>query len=233
MWLCVFSVAFAACAQQAPDLEKRLQEALEAIDKVDNYTALFHRLERIDGKLIPEETTFMKFKRPFKVYFRWISPEAGQETLYVQGTNDNKLLAHGTGLANLFSVNLDPHGSKAMANSRHPITEAGIESLLKTITTNLQRGLRAGELTAKDRGEQTVYGRKVIELEGILPKDPAKGYYCYRCILDLDLENKMPIKTQIFDWKDQLVESYGYEKLALNPGLTSKDFDSNNREYHF
>ena len=222
-----------ARAQDRTDLEKRLQETEEALAKVDNYTAIFHRIERVNGKLIPEETTFLKFKRPFKVYMRWINPLEGQESLYVEGANNNKVRAHGTGLAKLITVNLNPTGGMAMENSRHPITEAGLELLVKKIGSNLQRGLRAGELTAKDHGEQTVYGRKTREIEGVLPKDPSKGYYCYRCIVNLDVETKMPIKTRIFDWEDQLVECYGYENLSLNPGLSDKDFDPKNPEYHF
>jgi outer membrane lipoprotein-sorting protein len=232
----LFSVLFAqnnARAQDRTDLEKRFQETEESLAKVDNYTAVFHRIERVNGKLIPEETAFLKFKRPFKVYMKWINPLQGQESLYVEGTNNNKVRAHGTGLTKLITVNLNPTGSMAMENSRHPITEAGLEFLVKTIGSNLQRGLRAGELTSKDHGEQKVYGRKTRELEGILPKDPAKGYYCYRCIVNLDVETQMPIKTQIFDWEDQLIECYGYENLSLNPGLSDKDFDPKNPEYHF
>ncbi len=214
-------------------LEKRFQETEEALAKIDNYTAIFHRIERVNGKLVPEEITFLKFKRPFKVYMKWINPLQGQESLYVEGTNNNKVRAHGTGLTKLITVNLNPTGTMAMENSRHPITEAGLEILVKKIGSNLQRGLRAGELTSKDHGEQMVYGRKTREVEGILPKDPAKSYYCYRCVVNLDVETKMPIKTQIFDWDDQLVECYGYENLNLNPGLSDKDFDPKNSEYHF
>ena len=43
----------------------------------------------------------------------------------------------------------------------------------------------------------------------------------------------MPIKTQIFDWNDQLIEGYSFEYLNLDPGLADKDFDPNNPEYHF
>ena len=234
--LALLSVLFAerdARAQDGTDLEKRFQETEAALAKVNNYTAIFHRIERVDGKLVPETTTFLKFRRPFMVYMRWINPLAGQESLYIQGANNNKVRAHGSGIAGLLTVNLDPTGTLAMKNSRHPVTEAGLENLVKKIGANLLRGLRAGELTSKDRGEQTVYGRKTRELEGVLPKDPAKGYYCYRCIVNLDVETKMPIQTRIFDWEDQLVECYGYEHLNLSPGLSDKDFDPNNPEYHF
>jgi outer membrane lipoprotein-sorting protein len=214
-------------------LEKWLQQTDEALARVDSYTATFHRIELVKGKLIPEQIAFLKFQRPFKVYMKWLSPSKGQESLYVQGTNQNKIRAHGTGLKGLVTVNLEPTSARAMQNSRHPLTEAGLRVLMGKISSNAARGLRAGELTALDHGEQTVYGRKTRELEGILPKDPAKGYYCYRCIVNLDLETKMPIKARIFDWADRLVECYGYENLKLNPGLSDKDFDPKNPEYHF
>jgi len=234
--LALLSVLFAqnnAHAQDRTDLEKRFQETEEALAKIDNYTAIFHRIERVNGKLVPEEIAFLKFKRPFKVYMKWINPYDGQESLYVEGANNNKIRAHGTGLTKLITVNLNPTGSLAMENSRHPITDAGLGILVKLIGSNLQRGLRSGELISKDHGEQIIYGRKTRELEGILPKDPAKGYYCYRCIVNLDVETRMPIKTRIFDWEDQLVECYGYEQLNLNPGLSDKDFDPKNPDYHF
>jgi outer membrane lipoprotein-sorting protein len=234
--LAMLSVLFVqnnARAQDRTDLEKQLQETEASLAKVDNYTAVFHRIERVNGKLIAEEITLLKFKQPFKVYMRWINPLKGQESLYVEGANNNKVKAHGTGLTKLITVNLNPTSAMAMENSRHPITDAGLENLVKLISSNLQRGLRAGELISKDHGEQTVYGRKTRKIEGVLPKDPAKGYYCYRCIVNLDVETRMPIKTQIFDWDDQLVECYGYENLNLNPGLGDKDFDPKNPEYHF
>lgn len=231
--LCALCARDAACAQDRIELEKRLQETEEALAKVDDYAAIFHRIERVDGKLLPEEITFLKFKRPFKVYIRWINPLEGQESLYVQGANNNKIRAHGTGLAKFLTVNLDPTGRLAMENSRHPITEVGLEKLVKRIGSDLRRGMRTGDLAAKDHGERMVYGRKTREIEGVLPKDASKGYYCYRCVVNLDAETKMPIRTQIFDWDGQLVELYGYEKLRLNPGLADKDFDPKNPEYHF
>jgi outer membrane lipoprotein-sorting protein len=230
--LALFGVT-GATAQESVDVAKWLEDSEQALAKVDNYTANFHRVEFVDGKLTPEEVAFVKFKRPFKIYFRWIKPSQGQESLYVDGANNNKIRAHASGLVSFVTVNLDPNGSKAMQNSRHPITEAGLHNLIAKITSNMHRAQKSGEFVAKDHGEEIIYGRKTRELEGILPKDASKGYYCYRCIVNLDLETKMPIKTQIFDWDDRLVECYGYERLNLNPGLTDKDFDPKNPEYHF
>ena len=219
--------------QRGVDLEKWLRETEQALTNVDHYTALFHRVEFVDGKLIPEEVVFLKFKRPFKLYMRWVKPSKGQESLYIQGANDNRIRAHGSGIIGLVTVNLDPTSTQAMQKSRHPITEAGLHNLVRTIASNVQKALQSGELVSRDHGEKTVYGRRTRELEGVLSKDKSKGYYCYRCVVNVDLETRMPIRAQIFDENERLVECYGFEKLTLNPGLTDKDFDPENPEYQF
>lgn len=53
-----------ARAQEPASLEKQFEEAAQALAKVDSYTAVFHRIERVDGKLIPEETKTRCRSRP-------------------------------------------------------------------------------------------------------------------------------------------------------------------------
>jgi hypothetical protein len=221
-------------AQEKLDLEKLLVEAETVLAKVDNYTATFHKQERVKGKLLPTETIFLKFKHPFKVYLKWLkAPHKGQESLYVQGANGDKIKGHGSGLATVITLDLHPTSSLAMADNRHPLTEIGLEHLIKVIGTNVHQALKAGELATKDHGEETVFGRTTRKIEGILPKDPAKGYYCHRCVVNLDLERKVPIKIQVFDGDDLLVEGYGFENLVLNAGLTDADFNPKNSAYGF
>ena len=38
------------------------------------------------------------------------------------------------------------------------------------------------------------------------PKEKAKGYYCYRAIINFDTKTKMPIRVRIYDWDESLVE---------------------------
>ncbi len=59
------------------------------------------------------------------------------------------------------------------------------------------------------------------------------GYYCYRAVINLDMESKIPIKVRIYDWDGLLVEDYGYENLKLDAALTDTDFNPNNPEYRF
>jgi len=130
-------------------------------------------------------------------------------------------------------MNLLPQGAIAMKGSRHPITEVGLGHLVKMFGDNIRRGLRSGELEYRRGKEGTVYGRRTQPVELIFPRDPRNGYYCYRSIINIDIEKRVPIRVQVFNWEDRLIEDYGYENLTLNAGLTDVDFDPRNPNYKF
>jgi outer membrane lipoprotein-sorting protein len=97
--------------------------------RVKDYTAVFHKQERLEGVLLPEETILLKFQKPLKVYMKWIKdPYRGREALYVQGDYDNKVIAHQGGILGLVTLSLDPRGATAMEGNRHPITEIVVEA---------------------------------------------------------------------------------------------------------
>ncbi len=216
------------------DPENWIRDMNKAYAEIDNYTAIFHKQERVNGKLLGEETIFIKFQKPFKIYMRWIKdPFRGREGLYVEGWNENKMRVHESGIARLITVNLDPKGLMAMKGNRHPITESGLGHLIELIGENLSRGIKNGDLKFIKHSEETMYGCQTRKIELIFPRNEAKCYYCYRAIINIDVEKNLPLKVQIYDWNDTLIENYGYEDLKLNAGLTVFDFDPKNPEYKF
>lgn len=232
--LITVAVVASGSTQEKIDPEKRVQQAEETYDQLDSYTAIFHKQERVNGKLLEEETILLKFKKPFKVYMRWIKdPYKGREVLYAEGWNENQIKAHEGGITGIVTLNLNPGSFMAMRGNRHPVTDSGIGHLIKSIAENMRRKTKAGEFNLLERGEETVYRRRTRKAEVIFERDRTKGYYGYRVIVNLDEEKKVPIKIQIYDWDDQLVESYGYENLDLNAGLTDADFDPKNPKYRF
>lgn len=232
--LIVAAWAASAQAQERFSVEKWLAEATARLAATDSYTAVFHKQELLEEKLSREETIFFKFKKPFKIYMKWIEkPHRGRESLFVQGENRNRIKAREGGFLGLFTVNLDPMGETVMRENRHPITDAGLENLVKLMENQVRRGIGAGEFVLRELGEEQVYGRRTLKVEGIFPKDKTRGYYCYRTVMNLDVELKIPIKVRVFDWDDVLVENYGYEDLNLDAGLTDADFDPKNPQYRF
>jgi len=113
------------------------------------------------------------------------------------------------------------------------ITETGIGDFLIKYKADFKRAKEQHEIQVVLHGEEKLYCRTIQKVEAILPKSPEKGYYCYRSVVYFDQELKLPIKMEFYDFKNTLIEIYGYKELKLNPGLTAKDFDAKNENYHF
>ncbi len=221
-------------AEEKGDPQRWIREAEAALVQVENYSAIFHKQERVEGKLLEEETILFKFKKPFKVYMKWTkSPYKGREALYVEGWNNNRLMVRDSGITGMMTVNLDPKGPLAMKGNRHPVTDSGLDHLVRLFRDHMRRGVKGKEIDFKKGGEETLYGRRTQRVEILSPRDKAKGYYCYRAVLNLDMERRVPIKIRIYDWGNNLIESYGYEDLKFNVGLSDADFSPKNPEYKF
>ncbi len=212
---------------------------LEAADtkyaEVRDYTATMISIERVGETLIPEKRSLLKFQRPFNVYMRWLEgPGKGREGLYLSSEHNGKfLIAEPEGIARFVLARLDPADPRVMEQSRHPITDIGIGRLLEIVGQNTRRAIREHVVRWNDRGVTEVAGRRARQVEGVLPKDPAAGFYGYRVTLWFDEEHGLPIRVVTHDWQDRLVEDYTYAQLLLNPGLIARDFDAGNPDYGF
>jgi outer membrane lipoprotein-sorting protein len=221
-------------AQEQPDPETWFQDAEAAYANVTNYTAIFHKQQLVDGKLHDEDSIFIKFRKPFSLYMRWISaPDKGCELLFVEGWNENRARVHKGGFFRFITRNLEPKSPRLMVGNLHPLTDTGLGHLVLTVVENVRKAGHAGELRFHEHGEETVCGRKTRRIELEFPKDKAKGYNAYRMVINQDVESKILVRIALYDWDDHLFENYNYEELNLNAGLTDTDFDPQNPEYHF
>jgi hypothetical protein len=222
-------------ASASVDPQEWLREAEAAYDKVRSYTAIFHKQQRVAGKLEPEETILLKCRKtPFSLYMKWIRrPYEGSELLYVKGWNEDRAKAHRGGLLRFITRDLDPSHPGLMADNLRPVTSTGMGFLLEAVATNIRKASKRGELTFSARGEESVYGRKTQVLEMIFPKARAGDYDGYRHVINQDVESKILIRIRIYDRDDQLVENYGYEDLDLDARLEDADFDPANAGYRF
>jgi outer membrane lipoprotein-sorting protein len=230
--VCIASVA--AAEERSAWFVRVLEEMKQAYGRVDHYTATFLLQERVDRELGPNQRLILKFKKPLKIYLRWLEGKhEGRQALYPAGVDGNELWVRLPLLVGAVTVSLDPQSPRARKGSRHPITDAGIGKLLDLITENASRGLQRGELTIEDRGQHTTFDRPAQRYILHFPDDPAKGYYCMTAIIDVDRQYQLPVYAEIFDWHGKLIERYGYLDVRLNPGLTEADFDPKNPAYGF
>jgi hypothetical protein len=216
-------------------------EMLTLLDKMDSsysrvndYTGVFHKQERIDGKLEEGETALFKFQKPFKVYMKFIDgPSTGTEALYVEGSCQNKLLVRRGGILGVMTFSLDPRGSLAMARNRHPVTEIGFGFLLAELRRNIEQAIRYGELEIMRLTDDTFNGRPATVVESRILPGGGRKYYCARSIIHIDKEMLLPVGNVFYDGEDKMFEDYVFADVKLNAGLTDTDFSRYNKSYRF
>ena len=228
------------------------------LDNHQDYTAVLVKRENVGGKLTPECKMALKLKygvateetgpsRPVSAYLKSLEPksQAGREVIWVQGQNDNKLKAHEAGLLGMVSVDLMPESRLAMIGNRYPITEIGIEKLLRKLIERGERDRQMGPATVRTIENAEIDGRKcrLMEIVHESPTAVVDGktveFEFNLAQIYIDEEQLIPLKYASFGWpkklngSPELLEEYSYLNLKFNVGLTEKDFDSKNSAYRF
>jgi hypothetical protein len=214
----------------------------QKLDWVKGYTATFRKQERINGALGPEQTLAMKVRhRPFAVYFKFLSPHEGKEVVYAEGHHENKVIAHSGGVARFLVPRLavPPTHPIALADSRHPVTEAGLANLTRRLIGFRRLDLQDAEaVTILDRITDET-GRSRLRSIHLHPhRHPDRPFA--RVEVLYDPVSHIPLQISSYEWPDPehqdefpLAERYTYENLDLDAELTALDFDPANPAYAF
>jgi hypothetical protein len=237
--------ATAARAVRSSDAVSRAKKAIadcqERYRYVHDYTCTFIKRERIDGRLTPQHVMMMKARSsPKSVYFKFHQPNQGREAIYVQGRNRDRIVAHDVGITKFLAgtMHLDPHGSMAMEDNRHPVTEAGIGTLIDTVAKHWATELTPEESVLTFHTGARVGDRSCTLIESVHP-ERRSDFLFHKVKLYIDQEQGLPIRFEAYDWPrhpgaaPELVEEYSYVDLKLNVGLRDHDFDPANQQYSF
>ncbi len=232
-------------------LLKVAQDGIDAIENnVTGYTATIVSQVRTNGELHDERYMFCKLRHeqktkdgatiPFSVYTRFLKPKsvAGQEAIWISGMNQDKIIAHGSGLLNVKKFFLNPDGPIAMKGNRYPIRALGMKNLIKKMFEKGKNDLNHGECIATVTRGVMIDGHKCTLMEIKHPKyRPHFEFHIAR--IYIDDERNLPIGYEGFMWPEKegdpppLLEKYYYTDIQLNPGLTNRDFSTKNPEYDY
>ena len=203
-----------------------LKHAIENYEKsTRDYTGIFYKQERLNGRLGKENKIAFKFKEaPYSVYLEWL--ENAKETdrlLYVKGQREDKMLVHPTGLFGFIkSVKRDPRGKDALKSSLYTCDEFGFYNTLKRIIGYYEMGTQSGDLVIEYTGIENVDGRRCISFEGFLPNKAC--YDTARMVAKFDVEYLVPVVLERYDWDDRLLFRSSFKDLAFNVGLQDQSF---------
>ena len=225
-----------------------LERGLQFLKTTPDYTAQFVKQELVNGELLDEQEMELKIRHaPFSVYMKWVTGEVGREVLYVDGRNDGRMTAHGGGWrARLPSVSLEPTGSLAMAESRHPITRVGLYSLTQMMIEIHRQDLQKQNFARFEKMADQIFDGRPCHAFLIEYKDRQASEHYRKSISLVDKEWCVPVYTKNFGWlngeapadPDQhdeatLIEYYSYANIKFRPNLVAIDFDHTNDEYGF
>ncbi len=234
----------------APAYRQALKSRQLIAEKYPDYTATIVKRERINGELQDHEYIFAKIRHersangrvqtPFSVYLYFVKPASvkGREVIFVNGRNNNKLFAHEGGVLGLVTVSLEPESGLAMRGQRYPITEIGIDNLVRKLVEVAENDMKFGECEVKTYKGAKINGRVCTCLEVVHPVR-RNNFRFHKAQVFIDDELGIPIRYAAYDWPKKaggsppLLEEYTYLNLKLNVGLTDADFSKTNKGYSF
>lgn len=205
---------------------------------VRDYTCIFLKQERIDGKLRDVEEIEVRYReQPASVYMIW-RRNAGQarRVLFIdspefvdkQGRKLARVEPAGALIRLVVPEVLMPiHGERARQTSRRFIDEFGLRSTFELFDRYNGLAAERGVLDLRYAGEGEVAGRPTYVIERYLPYTGPDGIWPdAKLVMHLDQRSLLPIA--VYSYADRegkvLLGSYVTTNLVLNPGLTDAAF---------
>ena len=235
---------------------KRMRDGLpeKNLPPIHDYTCKMIKRERINGKLNDYNYMFCKVRNahvdrqrqqvPFSVYMYFLKPDSfkGREVVYVEGHNNGKLCAHEGGTKGKFlpTVWLKPTHRLAMTGQLYPITDAGLENLMKKL---IERGSQERKYAANECEVTLTKGVAINKRPCTLLRvsHPVRRpqYEFSLAEIFIDDELQLPVRYVAYDWpkrgqtRGEIQEEYTYVEIKVNVGLKDIDFDPKNPDYNF
>ncbi len=219
------------------------QSGLKNIQQnIHDYSATMVKRERVNGTLSDPEYMFIKVRhKPLSVYMYFLDPPnvRGQEVIWVENQNDGRLQAHGTGVRKVFgTVSLEPTSPLAMKGNRYPITEIGMENLVRRLIEVGEKDSQYGECEVNFYQGAKINGRSCTCIQVVHPV-PRRNFLFHVARIFVDDELNVPIRYEAHDWPAEkggapvLIEEYTYLNVKINNNFTDADFDIRNPNYGF
>ncbi|HEX4144170.1 MAG TPA: DUF1571 domain-containing protein [Pirellulales bacterium] len=215
-------------------------------EHVHDYTCVLIKRERIEDQLQDFQTMRVRVRCghvaddrpavPFSVFLEFLGPPKvrGRRVLFVEGENNNKMLARNGGKRfNYVIVKLDPLSEAATRESLVPITEMGLENMTRMLMRLLKENIQHDPSGTNSRlafyRNAKVNERNCTRISVRHPDpNPALGFSSADVYVDDEFH--VPIRLEAYAWPvrpsgpSQLLFEYTYEDLHLNVGLTGADF---------
>ncbi|MDG2130343.1 MAG: DUF1571 domain-containing protein [Fuerstiella sp.] len=224
-----------------------LRDGARFLENIEDYSGNFHKEERIGGDLLPRQDIAIKVqhKPHFAVYMKWQNGERGRQILYSDEYDDGYMVVKFGGFKRMLpALKIDPTSSLAKAETRYPITDAGVLGMLHQIAADRDKDVRRGHGFSCTRlSDQEFDGRNCYCF--MVKYDDAEFSKIYRKnLIMVDSKLHVPLKVRNYTWandteglSDQeldeitLIEDYSFTGLNFQQRLVAKEFSRENPSY--
>jgi hypothetical protein len=205
---------------------------------IKSYHAVFHKQERLSGKLQPSEMIALSFRQePLSIFMKWKEgTRLSDSVLYVDGDHQEKvrgqlkslMLVHPAGLAGRLApvVSKDPDGEEAKQAGRYSVVDCGLE----------KGALRTWNSWKSAKERDALH----VEYQGIVKLHEANDRLCYKLhrfnyekpeedgITDLtiyvDTETWLQIGSELKGEQGKWIARYYFKDLQINPDFKDSTF---------
>lgn len=231
------SAAMAEPPEIPPDIQTYLDDFRTAVSEVEDARLVFSRREWLNGSYRPYQELSMAFRKSGDIYIRFSGDNSqGREILWLPTVDGSYMLVKPSPI--LPVLKLDPHGSLAQKDSRHPIGLATFHALADRILNELYKLTNDPNLNGEyqNLGPKTVKERRSDCFQVDLPRKQDPTLYADRITICLDQKTSLPVTLQAWNMIDGqylMVEDYSWTQVQVNPGLDDSVFDAENPSYNF
>lgn len=197
---------------------------------IRDYTAVLHKQERINGKLIePQQIAFWFKEEPYSLLMKWEKNAVSiDKLLYVEGRADGNMYVHPTGPWSwIKSVKRKPRCKEALKGSLKTADEFGFYRNMLYLHEVLNKAQNSGSLKTSFLGQGNVHGRETIAVESVFT---GKNCKYSKIIMHFGKESILPLALAFYDKNGKLISSYSFSDLKLNPGLKEEVFCKDNNK---
>ncbi len=225
-----------------------LKDGADYLKQFETYTAVFHKQERLGGDLSKIQDIELKIRQSpvFAVYMKWRNGDRGRQLLYSDDYKDGDMVVKLGGFKGrlLPGFRLNPMGSKARSEARHPVTDCGIMGMADQMIARRRRDLAVGHGIRCTRLPNQEFDRRDCCCFLIEYDSPQISKEYRKSLTLLDAKYHFPVLARNYIWATEahdlseedldaltLVENYSFTNIDFSKTLTTVDFSRENPRY--
>jgi hypothetical protein len=222
---------------------KLSRASLDSLGKSSSYQATLSKKIRVGNRLTSQTMHIKLREKPFSVYLRFAKPHTGREVLYVDGKNDNHLLAHEDGLKSLAGTfSFLPTSREAMEGNRYPITKIGMKKMIEIVIKQWTTEAKAGQTEVKYYNNAKLGSVECRVIETIPKKRTSTSKFAKTRVY-IEKARNLPIRVEQYGFATKkkdlksgslpLIEEYTYSDIKMKRDFKDIVFSTKNSNYRF